>query len=66
MTNAPYKTASTNKSAAYACFYGTSALVLAVLTPNLPLGVLILLAVLALILISIRILVRKRAWTEQA
>lgn len=66
MTKAVYKTASTNKNAASACFYGASALILAVLTPNLLLGVLLLLAVLALVLINIRILVRTRAWTELA
>ena len=66
MTEAACKTASTHKNAAYACFYGASALVLAVLTPNLLLGVLLLLAVLALVLINIRILVRTRAWTELA
>ncbi len=66
MTKAACKPASTNKNAACASFYGASALLLAVLTPNLPLGVLLLLAVLALILVGIRILVRTRAWTEQA
>ena len=64
MTDATRKTASNNQSAARMCFFGVSALVLAVLTPNLLLGVLLLLAVLALILISIRILVRKRERTE--
>ena len=66
MTKAACKPASTNHNAAYACFYGVSALILAASTPNLLLGVLLLLAVSALILISIRILVRTRAWTEQA
>ena len=66
MMKAACKPASTNRNAAYACFYGASALVLAALTPNLLLGVLLLLAVLALVLINIRILVRTRAWTELA